>query len=111
MGNTEDGRGGTMTDYFGYVCFIIGFLAGLALWYYHDLKDNPYLRGFQDGYDWANIPEKEEKKVDAVPVIRCKDCKYSLHNQFTGDWYCWLYNIAREVESDGFCYKAERKEE
>lgn len=51
----------------------------------------------------SNLPT-----VDAVPVIRCKDCKYSLQNQFTGDWFCWLYNIAREVESDGFCYKAER---
>lgn len=54
---------------------------------------------------------KHGREVKFVKVTLCKDCKHSLHNQFTGDWYCWLYNIARKVESDGFCYKAERKEE
>lgn len=44
-----------------YVCFICGLLTGIGLWFFHDLKDNPYLRGFKDGYDLANIQEKEEK--------------------------------------------------
>lgn len=93
-----------MTDYF--VCFIIGFLTGLALWYYHDLKDNPYLRGFQDGYDWANIPEKEEKKVDAVPVIRCKDCKWF------GKIGCAVNIVdeSDEPEENDYCSWAERKD-
>ncbi len=61
-------------------------------------------------YVYSNLHDmvSELPTDEAVPVIRCKDCKHSLQNQFTGDWFCWLYNIAREVEADGFCYKAER---
>ena len=44
--------------------------------------------------------------VDAVPVIRCKDCvKYKIFN----DSYCpW---IEQEVEEDFFCADGKRKEE
>ena len=62
-------------------------------------------------YDQVHFGIDAQPTVDAVPVIRCKGCKHSLHNQFTGALFCWLYNIAREVESDGYCYKAERREE
>ena len=41
--------------------------------------------------------------VDAVPVVRCKDCKYALHNiMFVGD--IWCGGICREPDfycSDG----------
>ena len=49
--------------------------------------------------------------VDAVPVIRCKDCKHSE------PWYadkrrCFLWSDAGiDVFEDGFCNYAERKEE
>ena len=62
--------------------------------------------------------------VDAVPVIRCKDCKHWLpHEQFGFDYdngeyhnYCALlvpedddyYAFTREA--DEFCSRAERKE-
>lgn len=44
--------------------------------------------------------------VDAVPVIRCKDCvKYKIFN----DSYCpW---IEQEVEEDFFCADGKRREE
>lgn len=50
--------------------------------------------------------------IDAVPVVRCKDCKYSEH------WYkdkrrCffWVVNeVGIGVFEDGFCNYAERKE-
>ena len=45
--------------------------------------------------------------VDAVPVIRCKDCKhYDIQVQqctYEADWF--------GIESNGFCSRAERKEE
>ena len=62
--------------------------------------------------------------IDAVPVIRCKDCKYWLpHSQFGFDEdneeyhdYCELlvpdddyYAITRKAED--FCSRAEREEE
>ena len=42
--------------------------------------------------------------VDAVPVIRCKDCKYWLGNNH---WGCFDMNTV----ADDYCSKAERKEE
>ena len=57
----------------------------------------------------------EVKGVDAVPVIRCKDCKHSE------PWYrdrrrCFLWNEnGIDVFDDGYCnygkIKAEREEE
>jgi len=49
----------------------------------------------------------EQPTVDAVPVIRCKDCKYRDEQsanciRFRKDWY---------VQSNSFCSWAERKEE
>lgn len=48
--------------------------------------------------------------IDAVPVIRCKDCKYSEH------WYrdkrrCFLWHeTGIDVFEDGYCNYAERKD-
>lgn len=49
----------------------------------------------------------EAPTVDAVPVIRCKDCKYRDEQsanctRFRKDWY---------VQGNSFCSWAERKEE
>lgn len=58
--------------------------------------------------------------VDAVPVIRCKDCKYWLKNQ---DYYeegsrlfsaldpCQKLDGLTDVTETDYCSKAERKEE
>lgn len=46
--------------------------------------------------------------VDAVEVIRCKDCKYY------NDRYKWCdaYVLVHlDIEKDGYCSRAERKEE
>lgn len=43
--------------------------------------------------------------VDAVPVIRCKDCKW-----YYGD-YCGGFGDGAFTSEDGFCHNAERKEE
>lgn len=47
--------------------------------------------------------------VDAVPVIRCKDCKYL---RLTGTiWRCQNRSVMMLCEMDDFCSRAERKEE
>lgn len=46
--------------------------------------------------------------VDAVPVIRCKDCRF--RNQF-GFCHRWLWVSAPKMEDDEYCSGAERKEE
>lgn len=50
---------------------------------------------------------KLEKRVDLVPVVRCKDCKYRDEQsanctRFRKDWY---------VQSNSFCSWAERKDD
>jgi len=56
---------------------------------------------------------RDAPTIDAVPVIRCKDCKYwdgyYCHNKWWGDGYG---NYTPPIKNeDGFCDWAERKEE
>ena len=53
--------------------------------------------------------------VDAVPVVRCKDCKYcrtfypikEIDKEAIQVWYCDLYRCNRKP--DEFCSDGERK--
>lgn len=52
--------------------------------------------------------------VDAVPVVRCKDCKHSCHKNVYGvDCTFCNYGVclACEVEDDFFCAEGERRED
>lgn len=52
--------------------------------------------------------------VDAVPVIRCKDCKFSMSgiDKYNERYIlCQLHERSYGVIDDGFCKWAERKEE
>jgi hypothetical protein len=52
---------------------------------------------------------KEEPAVDAVPVIRCRDCVHNDLPPTAGNALCSIYDGMTEVY--GFCYKGERREE
>lgn len=80
---------------------------------------------FPYGYDDNSIllvPYRDAKKlieaaktVDAVPVVRCKDCKWFADNN-DGEWFgCWLFQTIRIIPEDApkpddFCSYGERKE-
>lgn len=67
------------------------------------IKDYPY--GFRGmvAHDIAKLPT-----IDAVPVVRCKDCK--RHNAKAGKLYrCDLLNVW--YDGDFFCANGERSEE
>lgn len=53
--------------------------------------------------------------VNAVPVVRCKDCKYYEAWKKDGDCYCTRYSADPyeylPMEDDDFCSRAERSEE
>lgn len=61
-------------------------------------------------YCWA----KEMQTVDAVPVVRCKDCKWFADNN-DGDWLgCWLFQTIQIIPEDApkpddFCSYGEPK--
>lgn len=63
------------------------------------------------GIDINDFEEKLKTMptVDAVPVIRCKDCKYL---RFTGTiWKCQNRLVMMLCEPNDYCSRAERKEE
>ena len=80
-------------------------------WYNNDINPS-WQQGIKDA---VHIVETlcidEQPTIDAVPVIRCKDCRNS------DPWYaderrCFLWSEnGISVFDDGFCNYAERKEE
>lgn len=50
---------------------------------------------------------KEQPTVDAVPVVRCKDCQWFDANDDYYDSYCDKNGIS--VEEDFFCADGERR--
>lgn len=70
-----------------------------------------YYAGIKCGFWNAAIIADNFPTVDAVPVVRCKDCKYSKL------WYserrrCFLWSeTGNSVWDDGYCSYGERSEE
>lgn len=50
---------------------------------------------------------ESEPTVDAVPVVRCKDCKF-YHRMTAETGICEL--ACRHLGNDGFCSEGERKD-
>mgnify|MGYP006935835395 CR=1 FL=1 len=48
--------------------------------------------------------------VDAVPIIRCKDCKFRCWDDFLERYCCQYYVEGIEALPDDFCSNAERKD-
>lgn len=49
-----------------YMAFIIGLITGIALWFLNDTKNNPYTRGYADGYKEAMEEMKRKDRQDNV---------------------------------------------
>jgi len=64
---------------------------------------------------WGGPPEEIADKylidkmptVDAVPVVRCKDCKHYVWDEFDGCYVC--LSISRFVKPDFWCAHGERR--
>ena len=48
--------------------------------------------------------------VDAVPVVRCRECKRSSYDEIFGNRWCNSSSGCRKVKDDDFCSYGERKE-
>ena len=70
-----------------------------------------YKDTFADGLLYALNRIDEEPTVDAVKVVRCKDCKYLNESLAVGGWdgSCKYWNTHSTVYS-GFCSYGERRE-
>lgn len=79
----------------------------------HELIDG----GFD--LDFDEIPETKrellrmidhQETIDAVPVVRCKDCRFYrfYDGTFGKGWMCFENNTARH--GDDYCSRGERKD-
>ena len=55
---------------------------------------------------------KTAPTVDAVPVVRCRECKHYATADFDGDilYGCTLHSAMLDITPDSFCSYGERKE-
>lgn len=45
--------------------------------------------------------------IDAIPIIRCKDCQYFEKVENESDAWEWCFYWHEETEEDGYCHKWE----
>ena len=80
--------------------------------------DSDYQRGIAVGMSLAKIAIEEVPTVDAVEVVRCRNCRWYVVNELTKKYeidkrrkpsFCELYGRYRE--ENWFCADGERREE
>ena len=54
---------------------------------------------------------KDQPTVDAVEVVRCKDCKYSFKNNGHNKKGCPINDASTWMDDDDFCSYGERRTE
>ena len=79
----------------------------LELATYHIAQESEYARGWNDALYAAMI---NAPTIDAVLVIRCRECKYSHEDEIFGNRWCESHYGCRKVKDEGFCDLGERKE-
>ena len=66
------------------------------------------------GFSRENIREllQDIPAIDAVPVVRCRECKHYDTADFDGNILCGctLHSAMLDITPDSFCYYGERKE-
>lgn len=76
-------------------------------------KENPGVPYKVSSLNWCINTIRDLPSIDAVPVVRCKDCKWSdWYTSFEGKVYCYCMEtgaVARTEED--FCSRAEREQE
>lgn len=65
--------------------------------------DTQYVRGADDAIGVVN----NAPTIDAVPVVRCRECIYATR---PGDNLVYCDNFERDMMPDDFCSVGERKE-
>lgn len=75
------------------------------------IQETLYRRGFktrQDIEDWLNFAQT----IDAVPVVRCRECKFGTHfGDMEDEWIrCMNLHGNPLMPFDGFCSYGERRE-
>ena len=56
-----------------------------------------------------NILIGGQETIDAVPVVRCRECKYRKYDDIFGMIWCNLDSRTKRVKSDDFCSYGEKR--
>lgn len=60
----------------------------------------------------TSLYEDEMVRGKLTELIHCRDCKYHYYHEMLKQDYCEITNMQfGEVEPNGYCHRAERKEE
>ena len=54
---------------------------------------------------------RELPAVDAVEVVRCKDCAEAYHSGMLPDDCVWCEDWGTATRKEGYCFKGKRREE
>lgn len=78
----------------------------------HRFNESDYEYGGNQAFDYvADILIDEAPTIDAVEVVRCKDCKASRVYGKTTQWLaCEDVMEGQATDPNGYCYLGERKE-
>ena len=60
--------------------------------------------------NYATLILREAPTIDAVPVVRCKDCKYRFKNNGHSRDGCPIVDAKIWMDDDDFCSHGEQKE-
>ena len=64
------------------------------------LEGETHLDNLAEGFAEADRVVRAMPTVDAVEVVRCKDCKWFADNN-DGDWFgCWLFQTIQIIPED-----------
>ena len=76
------------------------------------METNPYGKPTIDYDSGVKVLEwiEQAPTVDAVPVVRCKDCKYRFKNNGHSKDGCPIIDANIWMDDDDFCSHGERKE-
>lgn len=87
----------------------------------HYYGDSDYYEGISQGFNLAIYDVKETPTIDAVEVVRCKDCRWFDKTEDSSYGYChamkhtylsknWEISIYRTYKEDFYCADGEKKE-
>ena len=76
------------------------------------METNPYGKPTIDYDSGVKVLEwiEQASTVDAVPVVRCKDCKYRFKNNGHSRDGCPIIDANIWMDGDDFCSHGERKD-
>lgn len=76
--------------------------------YEHLAAKNGEYDHYVTGYEDALCEVEEAPTIEAVPVVRCKNCMFS-RTFMTGNMYCELHqNYEYPVSQDDYCSRGEK---